>query len=176
MVASDRTGIAFNFLTDPIIRARLISGEIGRFSLPALLVALMHDEIESFTALRPHQRHVWHAFLTQVGALALFGKGETEPAADEGHWRDILRGLTAPWPDDAPWCLVAPLDRPALLQPPVPEGSLNGFKPDCRRQMNSICLITSKNHDLKINVASEGQAEDWLFALFSLQTQEGLFR
>jgi CRISPR system Cascade subunit CasA len=172
MVASDRTGIAFNFLTDPIIRARLISGEIGRFSLPALLVALMHDEIESFTALRPHQRHVWHAFLTQVGALALFGKGETEPAADEGHWRDILRGLTAPWPDDAPWCLVAPLDRPALLQPPVPEGSLNGFKPIVTPDELDM-PITSRNHDLKINVASEGQAEDWFFALLSLQTQEG---
>jgi CRISPR system Cascade subunit CasA len=172
MVASDRTGIAFNFLTDPLIRARLISGEIGRFSLPALLAALMRDEIESFPALRPHQRHVWHAFLTQTGALALFGKGETELAADEGHWRDILRGLTAPWPDDSPWCLVAPLDRAALLQPPVPEGTLNGFSliatPD-----ELDMLVTSKNHDLKSSVASDGGAEDWFFALLSLQTQGG---
>jgi CRISPR system Cascade subunit CasA len=156
MVASDRTGIAFNFLTDPLIRARLISGEIGRFSLPALLAALMRDEIESFPALRPHQRHVWHAFLTQVGALALFGKGETEPAADEDHWRDILRGLTAQWPDDSPWCLIAPLDRPALLQPPVLEGSLNGFSliatPD-----ELDMLVTSSNHDLKSSVARQNQ-------------------
>src|ERR1700719_778185 len=132
----------------------------------------MHDEIESFTALRPHQRHVWDAFLTQVGALALFGKGETEPAADEGHWRDILRGLTAPWPDDAPWCLVAPLDRPALLQPPVPEGSLNGFSLIATPDVLDM-LVTSKNHDLKCSVARQNQAEDWFFALLSLQTQEG---
>src|ERR1700679_624589 len=108
-----------NFLTDSLIRARLISGEVKSFSLPALYASLMRDEIESFPALRPHQRHVWHAFLVQVGALGLFGAGETESGTDEGRWRELLRGLTAKWPDDSPWCLVSPLDRPALLQPPV---------------------------------------------------------
>jgi len=172
MAKSGLNDIAFNFLIDAIIRARLASGEIKCFSLPALYASLLRDEIESFPALRPHQRHVWHAFLVQVGALALFGASEAEPGADEAHWRQMLRGLTAMWPDDSPWCLVAPLDRPALLQPPVPEGSLTGFNAIATPDELDM-LVTSKNHDLKSSVAGEGQAEDWFFALLSLQTQEG---
>src|ERR1700722_11138647 len=161
-----------NFLTDSLIRARLISGEVKSLSLPALYARLLPDEIESFPALRPHQRHVWHAFLVQVGALALFGAGESKLDMDEARWRERLRWLTAHWPDDSPWCLVAPLDRPALLQPPVPEGSLVSFNTIATPDELDI-LITSKNHDLKSSVASRGQPEDWFFALLSLQTQEG---
>ena len=161
-----------NFLTNLLIRARLISGELKSLSLPALYASLMRDEIESFPALRPHQRHVWHAFLVQVAALGLFGAGETGPAADEVHWRELLRGLTAKWSDDSPWCLVAPLDRPALLQAPIPEGSLVGFNTIATPDELDM-LVTSKNHDLKSSVASHGQAEDRFFALLSLQTQEG---
>ena len=164
--------ISFNFLNDAIIRAQLASGEIKSLSLPALYASLMRDEIESFPALRPHQRHVWHAFLVQVGALVLFGAGETEPGADETRWRELIRGLTAKWHDDSPWCLVAPLDRPALLQPPVPEGSLTGFNTIATPDELDM-LITSKNHDLKSSVASRGQPEDWFFALLSLQPRKG---
>ena len=163
---------SFNLLAEPLIRARLATGEIAALSLPAIYAALMRDEIDSFPALRPHQRHVWHAFLVQAGALAMLGAGETEALADETHWRQLLRGLTRQWPDDAPWCLVAALDRPALLQPPVPEGTLAGFgtmtTPD-----ELDMLVTSKNHDLKGSVGTMGAAEDWFFALLSLQTQEG---
>ena len=34
-------------------------------------------------------------------------------------------------------------------------------------------LITSRNHDLKQNVARQAEPEDWVFALVSLQTSEG---
>lgn len=172
MSASIQNQPSFNFLTEPLIRARFANGEIKALSLPAIYAALMRDEIDSFPALRPHQRHVWHAFLVQVGALAMLGASETPALADEAHWCQLLRGLTQPWPDDAPWCLVAALDCPALLQPPVPEGTLAGFgtmtTPD-----ELDMLVTSKNHDLKASVSAMGAAEDWFFALLSLQTQEG---
>jgi CRISPR system Cascade subunit CasA len=159
-------------LTDPLIRARLFTGEIKSLSFPDIYDLLLRDEIDSFPALRPHQRHVWHAFLVQMGALALLRAGEKEPDGDADRWRERLRGLTAEWADDAPWCLVSPLSKPALFQPPVPEGSLDEFKliatPD-----ELDMLITSKNHDLKASIASVGGAEDWFFALLSLQTQEG---
>ena len=34
-------------------------------------------------------------------------------------------------------------------------------------------LVTAKNHDLKQAVMTEARAEDWLFALVTLQTMEG---
>ncbi|WP_324403822.1 type I-E CRISPR-associated protein Cse1/CasA [Ottowia sp.] len=60
-----------------------------------------------------------------------------------------------------------------MLQAPVP-----GENPATWN--NLLCaadaldmLVTSKNHDLKAGRARGAQADDWLFALLSLQTQEG---
>ena len=150
-----------HFLTNSLIRARLISGELKSLSLPALYASLMRDEIESFPALRPHQRHVWHAFLVQVAALGLFGAGETGPVADEVHWRELLRGLTAKWSDNSPWKSqsLRSTDPARCLQAPIPEGSLVGFNTIATPDELDM-LVTSKNHDLKSSVASHGQAED----------------
>ena len=92
----------FNFLVEPLIRARHASGEIKALSLPGVYAALMRDEIDSFPALRPHQRHVWHAFLVQAGGLALLGAGTTEMPDDEAGGLKPLRGLTPQWADDSP--------------------------------------------------------------------------
>ncbi|MFJ5486507.1 hypothetical protein ACIKTA_02140 [Hansschlegelia beijingensis] len=132
----------------------------------------MRDEIASFPALRPHQRHAWHAFLVQVGAVALIRSGRTDPPTDEDSWRDLLLALTP----DAPgaWSLVAPPDRAALLQPPL----TSGLK-DLRKRIPTPdaldMLVTSRNHDLKSEVMVEAQADDWLFALLTLQTMQGVF-
>ncbi len=159
-----------NALTDAVIRAR--DGAMRSMSLPGTLAALARNEIATFLGLRPHQRHAWHAFLVQLAALALIRAGRDAMPEDEATWRDLLRGLTPDHPDDAPWCLVAPPDRPALLQPPIP-GGLKDLKGVVPTPDALDMLVTSKNHDLKSEVMMAAEPDDWLFALVTLQTSEG---
>ena len=67
----------FNLVVDPIIGVLDIKGKRERLSLPQLYFKLGVDRIATFPALRPHQRHAWHALLCQLGALAClkFGSG-----------------------------------------------------------------------------------------------------
>jgi CRISPR system Cascade subunit CasA len=81
--------------------------------------------------------------------------------------------LTPEHPDGAPWCLVSPPDRPALLQAPVPSGSLADWKKQIDAPDALDLLQTSKNHDVKAERALACEPDDWIFALVSLQTQEG---
>lgn len=147
--------------------------EVHRLTLPGVLAALIRNEVESFPALRPHQRHAWHAFLVQVGALALHAAGQEDAPRDEESWAALLRGLTPDYPDDEPWSLVALPNRPALLQPPIPSGNLGELKNVVATPDALDMLVTSKNHDLKAEVMVEAGADDWLFALVTLQTMEG---
>jgi CRISPR system Cascade subunit CasA len=116
-----------NTLTDPIIRIGTASGE-ERVTLPGLYAALMTDRVTSVTALRPHQRHALHAFMVQVGALTLLAAGISTVHDTEDKWRALLRALTSDFQDE-PWTLIVEdLSKPALLQPPVPEGTLEILK------------------------------------------------
>lgn len=157
-------------LNEGFIRTR--GRDAKRLSLPGVLAALARNEIASFPALRPHQRHAWHAFLVQLGALALIRSGRDAMPDDEESWRELLRGLTPDFPDDEPWCLVAPPDKPALLQPPIP-GGLKELKNAIETPDALDMLVTSKNHDLKSEVMVAAEPDDWLFALVTLQTTEG---
>ena len=152
-----------SLLDDP-----LITTQAGRFSLPGLLAALARDEVRRWPALRPHQRPAWHMFLVQLAALALDGAQRDAPPEVETDWRDLLLGLTDG--DPQPWALTGPDDRPAFLQPPAPPGLawVPVETPD-----GIDMLITSRNHDLKQQVAREAELEDWIFALVSTQTMEG---
>ncbi len=143
-----------------------------RRTLPGMYAALTRNEIGDFPALRPHQRHVWHAFLVQAGALALLKAGLDNPPEDEGRWRSLLLGLAPDDRDGAAWSLVSPPDHPALLQAPVPGGDLSRFKRVDTPDLLDI-LVTAKNHDLKAARLIAPEPEHWLFALVSLQTQEG---
>lgn len=162
----------YDLLTDPLIRIVDRAGGVAGLTLPEILAAAMADGIETFPALRPHQRQPWHAFLCQLGAVACL-RGEIEaPPSDPAAWRSLLEALTPDYPDRSPWCLLSPVDRPAFLQPPVPEGTVDGW-----RQVPAAdaldYLVTAKAHDVKPSVASAATAEDWLFALLTLQTMEG---
>jgi len=159
----------FNLLRDPIVRATLCDG-VKSLSLPELYVALFADEVSCFPALRPHQRHAWHALLCQLAALACIRAGLSGPPADAAGWRAALKGLTLDFPEDEPWRLVSPLDRPAFLQPVV--GAVDGFKRLGEPDELDI-LVTSKNHDVKVARLFEAEPDDWLFALVTLQTMEG---
>jgi CRISPR system Cascade subunit CasA len=155
-----------NLLTEPLIQT-----DQGMLSLPGLLAAMARGEVASFPALRPHQRPAWHMFLVQLATLALSDAGATDLPEDEESWRMALRGLTAEFPDDAPWHLVVE-DRakPAFLQPPDP-GGLKWHEVATPDALDM--LITSRNHDIKREIAHEAAPQDWIFALVSLQTMEG---
>ena len=156
----------YNLLTDPVIGTQ----PLGHLTLPGVLAALSRDEIESYPAMRPHQGMFWHMFCVQLAVMAL--KKRNDIPKDEDTWRDLLRAMTPEHPDDAPWSLVvADWTKPAFMQPAVPDGvELKGEAPT----PDALdILITAKNHDLKQSMAVHATAEDWLFALVTLQTGAG---
>ena len=165
-----------NILTDDIIRFGAVGG-VKLASLPETCAALMRDEVESFPALRPHQRHAWHAFVVQLGAMALHRAELVEPPTDAEKWREIIRGLTPGFPDDEPWRLVVDdITKPAFMQPPASSADRSAdFKPkdDFHTPDSLDMLVTAKAHDLKPAVAADANYDDWLFALVTLQTMEG---
>jgi len=155
-----------NLLTETLIQT-----DRGCHSLPGLMAAMARGEVASFPALRPHQRPAWHMFLVQLGVLALSSRGLEDLPDDEPSWRAALRSLTTDFPDDEPWHLVVEArDKPAFLQPPDPGGLK--WSPVATPDALDM-LITSRNHDLKREVAQEAEPQDWVVALVSLQTMEG---
>jgi CRISPR system Cascade subunit CasA len=153
-----------NLLEDPLLHYRRVgSGERIGCTLPELFIAMGHDQVRDFPALRPHQRHPWHAFLVQLAAIALHRAARTEPFATAQEWQTALLALTPDDPDGAAWCLVSPVGRPAFMQSPVlveidPKWETKGT-PD---QIDVI--KASKNHDLKSKRMSQATVEDWVYA------------
>lgn len=181
-----------NLLTSPLIRYRQSGGTLVETSLPEVYEALMADKVDAFPALRPHQRHAWHAFLVQLGAMAMHRDGLDAPPSDADEWRRIIRALTPDWPGDEPWQLVVDdITKPAFMQPPASSDEKSeeyGTKPAKRGKQlvrvpdeDKICrhpdkldmLVTAKNHDVKAEVIEQFHMDDWIFALVTLQTMEG---
>lgn len=168
-------GLQWRLLDEAIIRWRCVEhGDMHCSSLPDVFAAMVDGTVRDFPALRPHQRHPWHAFLTQLAAVALHRAGHSRPWSEPGGWRTALLALTPDDADGAAWCLVAPPNRPALLQPPVPGENIADWKNVVRAADELDMLVTSKNHDLKAARARRAEPDDWLFALISLQTQQGV--
>lgn len=168
------TALAYSLLDEGLIRYRSVaSGETVQVSLPQLMVALAADKVRDFPSLRPHQRHPWHAFLVQLAAIALHRADATMPFETESEWREALLALTPDDADGAAWCLVSPPDRPAFLQAAVPDGRVDTWKSVTLAADELDMLVTSKNHDLKVGRARRSRPEDWVYALLSVQTQEG---
>ena len=164
--------LQYSLLDEPLIRARLVGGgQPVQYNLPGLFVALTRDEVRDFPALRPHQRHPWHAFLVQLAAMALHHAGQDQPFETEQEWKDALLALTPEHPDGAAWCLITPHDKPAFMQAPVPDGKVDGWVDDRPTPDSLDILITSKNHDLKATRMRLDKPDDWIFSLVSLQTQ-----
>ena len=165
----------YNILTDQLIRTDTSGGSRVEASLPEVYAALMVNEVEAFPTLRPHQRHAWHAFLVQLGAMAMHEAGLSGPPSDPTDWAGLIRGLTPGFPDDEPWQLVVEdITRPAFMQPPASSADkASDYKGTVATPDELDMLVTSKNHDLKSVVASEAETDDWIFAVISLQTSEG---
>ena len=164
-----------NLLTDPLLRIRPIDGAIEALSLPEVYEALAEDRVGAFPALRPHQRHAWHAFLAQLGAIACHRAGRDKAPRSAEEWRALLRGLTPEFGDDEPWRLIVedPAE-PAFMQCPAPKG-LGDYRTRVATPDDLDLLVTSKNHDLKQTVAVAAAPEDWILALIGLQTMAGYF-
>ncbi len=163
-----------NLLQEPLLHYRRAgSGERIACALPELFIAMAHDQVRDFPALRPHQRHPWHAFLVQLAAIALHRAGRTEPFATAQKWQTALLALTPDDLDGAAWCLVSPVDRPAFMQAPEPSGDISTWKNRLVAADELDMLVTSKNHDLKAARMLRSSPEEWVYALVSLQTQEG---
>lgn len=163
--------LQYSLLDEPLIRARLVDGgQPVKYSLPGLFVALAHDEVRDFPALRPHQRHPWHAFLVQLAAMALHHAGQTQPFDTEPAWKAALLALTPEHPDGVAWRLIAPHDQPAFMQAPVPGGKIDDWENDRPTPDSLDILVTSKNHDLKQARIHKAYPDDWIFSLVSLQT------
>ena len=134
-------------------------GATAHASLPEIYAALMRDEIDAFPALRPHQRHAWHAFLVQLGVMAVHRAGLSDPPEEAEEWPRLLRGLTSDFPDDEPWHLVVDdIAKPAFMQPPASsEDKRKEYKNRVETPDELDMLVTGKNHDLKINVAANSR-------------------
>ena len=165
----------YNILTEPLLRYRQPGGTLCEASLPETYAALMADQVEAAPALRPHQRHAWHAFLVQLGAMAMRRVGLANPPSDAEGWLRIIRGLTSDWPDDEPWQLVVEdITKSAFMQPPASTAEREqDFKNVVSTPDDLDMLVTSKNHDIKSEVAEQAGLDDWIFALITLQTMEG---
>jgi CRISPR system Cascade subunit CasA len=163
-----------NLLEERLLHFRhAATGERIACTLPELFIAMMQDQVRDFPTLRPHQRHPWHAFLVQLAAIALHRSGCSSPFTTAHEWQTSLLALTPDNPDGAAWCLVSPVDRPAFMQAPEPSGSIDSWKKCLVASDQLDMLVTSKNHDLKAARMLLGTPEEWIYALISLQTQEG---
>lgn len=160
----------YSLLIDRLIRVQLGEGRLAQLSLPELYGRLAADDVASYPALRPHQRHPWHALLCQLGAVACLRSGLRAPPDDAADWAEILAALTPEHSASEPWQLVTPPGRPAFLQPVA--GPLDALRPVATPDGLDM-LVTSKNHDLKAARIGRARADDWLFALVTLQTSEG---
>lgn len=139
-----------------------------------VLAALTRGDVESFPALRPHQREPWHMFLVQIATMAMIRAGRIELPTDAPAWRDALIALTPAWPGGEAWELVGDdWSRPALLQPPVVATSDRDYRTEVTTPDALDMLVTSRNHDLKTARMHRAADDDWLFALVTLQTTEG---
>ena len=166
-------GDALNLLDDPLIR---VVGAAPA-TLPDLCARIARGHaVPAFPALRPHQHHAWHAFLVQLGVVAL-ERAEVEVSGmphDTGAWRDLLRGLTPDHPGDEPWRLVVDgMMVPAFMQPPTADGESNYRQRDDTPDDIDI-LVTSRHHSIKAGAARRAGPDDWLFALLTLQTMSGV--
>lgn len=164
----------FNIITERFVRITG-AGEIRSASLPEVFAALMTDAVKTFPALRPHQRHAWHAFLVQLGAMAMDRADVSTPPKNAEEWTALIRGLTLDYPDEEPWQLVVDdITKPAFMQPPASsKDKEKEFKNTVETPDELDMLVTAKDHDLKAAVAKRAHTDDWIFALMTLQTMEG---
>jgi CRISPR system Cascade subunit CasA len=166
--------MCYSVVDDPLIRVQRTDETVQECTLPQVLALLVEGRVLAFEALQPHQQQPWFSFLVQLAAMGVAREANGEIPKDAAAWRAVLVGLAGG--SEAAWHLVVEdVSRPAFMQPPVPEGSLDdaNYKDDVPSPDQLDMLITSKNHDVKAQRVTKPRLEHWLFALCTLQTMEG---
>lgn len=164
----------FNLLREPLITVDDENGEWQPLTLPGILARLSRRLPTEFPRLQAHQFQPWHAFLVQLGAIAMDGHGESDLPEDDDTWlvwlQDLSLGLEEAWS-----LVVQDLSRPAFMQPPVPEGALAGWNGPITEPDDSDLdlLVTAKAHDIKPGRMLNPRPEHWVFSLVTLQTMQG---
>jgi CRISPR system Cascade subunit CasA len=150
-----------NLLHDPVFTVDTSDGRTS-CSLPQIYALLDADAVEGFSRLQAHQKQAWHCFLAQLGAIATEDRGL--PDSEDG-WREALSALA----DEAAWNLyTADLQKPAFMQPPVPEDTLEDFAPIHVTEYDVPTL--SKNHALKTRRMHDPDDEHWVYMIVNVQT------
>ncbi len=166
----------YSLVDDALFTCTDTTGRHFSASLPEILAGLCKAEISSFDALQLHQKQAWHCFLVQLGAIALTRSKDNitlpdaEPPSDADTWRRMLLSLTNG--ETAPWCMVVDNPaKPAFMQPPVPEGSLEDakFSSLIKYPDELDILFNSKNHDIKVKRIKNPLPEHWVYTLITLQ-------
>jgi CRISPR system Cascade subunit CasA len=152
-----------NLLEDPVFTVR-ISDDPETCSLPRIYHLLQQDAVEEFVKLQAHQKQAWHCFLVQLGAIAT----EDRPMPNsEGGWREALSTLAC-W---EAWNLYTEdLSKPAFMQPPVPEETLDDFS-EIDVVADDVPSL-AKNHGIKKNRIVDSNAEHWAYMLINVQTSD----
>ena len=161
-----------DLLGDPIFSLYL-EGESSNSSLPEILAILGKGQSLEFAALRPHQSHAWHAFLVQLGALAVSRTGDSDLGRPPSDWRDALLDLVGEAGEDAWRLVVEDTTKPAFMQVGIPAGEWGRYKSAAETPDDLDLLVTAKSHDVKQHLMVAAQAEHWVYALVSLQTFQG---
>lgn len=157
--------------TDPIFSVTSADGP-REVSLAQVLAGLGDGTIFDFSYLQPHQRQPWHSFLVQLAAMCVDRGFAAGAALTPAGWNEALLQLSGG--NSNAWrFIVEDLDEPAFLQPPVPERTLDKFTSDISTPDQLDMLVTAKNHDVKMARIVHPRREHWLFALLTLQTQQG---
>jgi len=150
-----------HLLDDPVFTVRTSDGH-ETCSLPRIYRLLWADEVDGFAKLQAHQKQAWHCFLAQLGAIAT--EDRAIPETEEG-WREALSALAC----REAWSLYTEdLSKPAFMQPPVPEETLEDFSEIHPTEYDVLTL--SKNHALKTRRMQSSKPEHWAYLLVNVQT------
>lgn len=157
---------------DPVIP--VAGADASAASLPEVLAHLSAGREIAFPGLAAHQRQAWFCFLVQLAAMAVAARDETDPPITAEGWRERLAGLAGADADTAYALFVEDIARPAFLQPPVHDAKAWArFRPPILEPDAIDVLVTAKNHDVKSDRIGRAAAHHWLYALLTLQTQQG---
>jgi len=162
-----------NLLTEALIGVADLHGQRTRLTLPQVLARLADISASTiaFTGLQAHQSHAWHAFLVQLAAMVSHRAGVVELPTVPAWWSERLRELGG---GEAAWTLVVgDLAQPGFMQPPVPEGCLDGFANHLATPGSLDLLVTAKNHDRKLETGDPCDLTSWIYAFISAQTGQG---
>jgi CRISPR system Cascade subunit CasA len=163
-----------NLLTDKHLPVATTNGDLCHVNIPFLFGLLSENRVLDLPFLRPHQRAPWHSFCVQLAALALHRGGHDKVVTDAATWRELLRRLTADWPEDEPWRLIVEgLTKPAFMQPPVSGGSGDPHRTPVGATDDLDILVTAKNHGVKQGIGTDASPAAWVAALVLLQTTGG---